>query len=52
MHAACSSNAASPARQEGETSGQKLVRRLRGFGTEPTTADMSGEELMDLLRGE
>ena len=39
-------------RQEGETSGQKFVRRLRGSGTEPTTAHMSTDELMELLRGE
>ena len=40
------------ARQEGETSGQKFVRRLRGSGTEPATANMSTDELMELLRGE
>jgi hypothetical protein len=39
-------------RQEGESSGQKLVRRLRGSGTEPTTANLSSDELMELLRGE
>ncbi|MER6628784.1 antitoxin [Streptomyces sp. NPDC000987] len=39
-------------RQEGETSGQKFVRRLRGSGTEPTTAHMSTDELMEMLRGE
>ncbi|MEU9441917.1 antitoxin [Streptomyces sp. NPDC048304] len=44
--------AAPLAREEGETSGQKFVRRLRGSGTEPTTASMSTDELMELLRGE
>jgi hypothetical protein len=39
-------------RQADESSGQNLVRRLRGSGTEPSTADMSSEELMELLRGE
>jgi AbrB family looped-hinge helix DNA binding protein len=40
-------------RAEGaESRGWRTVRRLRGSGTDPDTAGMSTDELMELLRGE
>lgn len=40
-------------RREGaESRGWRLVRRLRGGGTDPDTAGMTTDELMELLRGE
>ncbi len=37
---------------EAESRGRHLVRRLRGSATDPDTAGMSTDALMDLLRGE
>ena len=37
---------------DAESRGRRLVRHMRGRGTAADTADMSTDELMDLLRGE
>jgi AbrB family looped-hinge helix DNA binding protein len=38
--------------RDAESRGRRLVRHMRGRGSAADTADMSTDELMDLLRGE